>query len=576
MGSKSRAEHNSIVASRSLRAGNSEEIQFVLDEYFASSLHQISVPELVDNSSGRLKNYFTEQLDAITSVFWELTRGVTATSQDDLYSLLSVSRLNWNGSQALNTALKAAAIFMHQTSFDQSTSAETFDITRQSIVKSISESMKPSRRTPGEALVWLTWRAISHLALRGTGEYDPSTKSWIVSFPEDELGQSDGAESRFWGNLPGLTTRNGIHTNWLFLPDHAYSRGALAQAARRVAKSDSINHYVHADDLVSLRDLAGIFAKYVTSLPNRLATFRKANRKLRGTLVYPLIRDELFRSWVGQPFLESLYFKKLFSKISSDTNTRLFYPLENQTWEKHLNSTHCNRGALTFGVSHSTTRFWDLRLTHDSSLDPNRFLPTTVIANSGASSADLARLVKGSSTSVKNLEALRFQYLARPRLKSMDSSATKLLVCLGYNSDVSRNLLKVVIASAEEGTHVFRIRFHPGAPQKSFPNLEMTTTLELSKADLETDLNWCDSVISDSMSSISFEALHLGKQAVLFRDGSTPNMSPLFGSEHLPVFWDSVSLRSSLDAQKTHKFREELGFFLEQNDLGWLTLFTDV
>ena len=575
MGSKRRVKRHTIFPSRSSQPSNSEEIEYVLDEYFESSLNRISVPELVDVSSRRLREYFAQQLDAITSAFCELQQREKTASQEDLYSLLTVSRLNWNGSQALNTALKASAIFLHETAFDESTLTEAFETTRQAIVKEVSESIKRVRRIPGEALIWLAWRAISHLALKGTGDQESSTKTWMVTFPEDQLGQSGGTNSRFWGNLPGLTTRNRIHTNWLFLPDHTYSSGALARAARRVPKSDSINHYIHADELIDFRDLAFIGTKYLISLPRRLAIFRKATRRLQGSLIYPLIRDELFRSWVGQPFIESLYFKKLFSKIRSDTETRFFYPLENQTWEKHLNATHRNRGALTFGVSHSTTRFWDMRLTLDSSLDRNRYLPTTVIANSGASSSYLGKLVQGSRTNVKNLEALRYQYLARPRVKSAAADSKKLLVCMGYNADVTRNFLKVVIACAVESTHEFRIRLHPGSTQHSFPDFLLNTRLQMSTADLETDLDWCDSVISDSMSSISFEALHLGKQAVLFRDGSTPNMSPLFGFNHLPVFWDSKSLISSLESMQTNDFREEMGFFLVKNDMEWLKLFAN-
>lgn len=553
----------------------SEEKDYVLDEYFESSLNQISVPELVDSSSRRLREHFAQQLDSITAVFWALLQRQSTSSEEDLYSLLTVSRLNWNGSQALNSALKASAIFLDKTPNNSSMLSEDNEATRLAILKAVSEARERGRKVPGEAIIWLAWRAISHVALKGTGGHESSNNNWIVSFPEDQLVRSGGTDSRFWGNLPGLTTRNRIRTNWLFLPDHTYSRGALANAVRRVPKSDSTNHYIHADELIGFRELTLIGAKYLISLPSRLAIFRKATREMRGTLVYPLIRDELLRSWVGQPFIESLYFKKLFSKINSDNETRFFYPLENQTWEKLLNSAHRNRGAQTFGVSHSTTRFWDLRLTLDASLDPNRYLPTTVIANSGASSSHLAQMVEGSRTFVKDLEALRYQYLARPKVKTVASKSRRLLVCLGYNGDVSNNLLKVVIANAVESNDEYRVRFHPGSTLHYFPDLKTNTKLQVSKADLESDLDWCDSVISDSMSSISFEALHLGKQAVLFRDGTTPNMSPLFGSLHLPVFWDSKSLRSSLESQQRNNFDVETGFFLDKTDMEWLKLFTN-
>jgi surface carbohydrate biosynthesis protein (TIGR04326 family) len=540
---------------------------YVLDEYFESTEKEISVPKLVDDLAPTLKTGISAALDSITSIFFESHSLENNRPESEFYSLISVARLNWSGKNNFNELLKILAIKSH--------SGESFANLENSLQRAIPFRSATSRafiRAKNliygtticlESMLWVAWRGISHLALAHSTDFTKHADALFVTYPEDEMAQTSGTFSRFWGSLPKTITSNQLVANWLYLPDHGYSIGALLKARRRTPETTPSNRFAHADAVLRLGDLAKIYAKYLKKLPERLITFRKVEAKLEHSLSFDLLRRDLLHSWIGRPYLESIFYEELFKKIAKYQPAKLVYLFENQTWEKHLNAFSKVESLETIGVNHSTTRFWDLRLTVDATLNPITYLPGSLIANSGASRLDLEAMTQKLNIPVETSFALRYAYLAKRKVGILLDPPKKLLVCFGYNKSVTARLLDTVLSISDTGLKI-RLRFHPGVDlPRNLPDLS-AIGIEHSNWNLETDLAWCDVVITDSMSSVSFEAMHEGLPALLFRDGTTPNMSPLFLKETIPTFWDRDSLLTSLTGIESLTLAEGLRFELHE------------
>jgi surface carbohydrate biosynthesis protein (TIGR04326 family) len=548
---------------------------YVLDEYFESSKGEISVPKLVDDLATQVREKICTELDAITHRFVVAHSARGLGSDIEFYSLISVSRLNWNGKSNFNHLVKLLAVELH--SGARAAWIDDWANGNSTSHKNAKSTFLRSRtgalglKNAIESVVWLLWRAISHLSLRQIGEFSRNSKSLIVSYPEDEIAQSAGSWSRFWGDLPTETSTNELDVNWLFLPDHGYSMTGLRKAMRRTPASQEFNHFIHADALTGFSVLARIFATYVKNLPVRLQTFRAVERELKHEIGFRVLRSALLDSWAGRPYLESLYFQALFEKLGLHKPARALYLFENQTWEKNLNSFSKHETLETIGVSHSTTRFWDLRLTLDSALNPETYLPSALVANSGASKLDLQMLTSALKIPIETSKALRYSYLSRRTKRYTAREPRKILVCFGYSKTVTARLLKEVLSIGDPSLTI-RLRFHPGVSRPKRIFKIPPQGLELSEANLESDLAWCDAVITDSMSSVSFEAMHEGIPTLLFRDGTTPNMSPLFHKAAIPTFWDHNSLKDALKSGENFTLDESLRFILQDNQNQWVSI----
>ena len=548
---------------------------YVLDEYFESSKGEISVPKLVDDLAPQLRARVFRELDAITKKFVESHSARGLGSEIEFYSLISVSRLNWSGASNFNHLVKLLAVELHSGApeawFEEWGYKNSIRHKDGKRILLRSRTGALGLKNAIESVVWLLWRAISHLALREIGEFSRNSRLLIVSYPEDEIALSNGAWSRFWGDLPAETSTNELDVNWLLLPDHGYSVNDLRKAMRRTPASQEFNHFIHADALAGLSVLARIFGTYFKNLPVRLQTFRAVERELKNELGFSALRSTLLASWAGRPYLESLYYQALFNKLELQNPARVLYLFENQTWEKNLNWISKHKVLETIGVSHSTTRFWDLRLSLDSTLNPETFLPRALVANSGASKLDLQMLTSALSIPVETSKALRYAYLSGRTKKETVREPRKILVCFGYNKMVTARLLNEVLSLGDPSL-TMRLRFHPGVSKPNRTFKIPPQGLELSEANLESDLAWCDVVVTDSMSSVSFEAMHEGIPTLLFRDGTTPNMSPLFHKEAIPTFWDHDSLKEALKGGANFTLDESLRFFLQDNQNQWVSI----
>jgi len=548
---------------------------YVLDEYFESSKREISVPKLVDDLAPQLRGKICAELDRITHRFVEAHSARGLGSEIEFYSLVSVSRLNWGEKSNLNHLLKLLALELHGGAREAwiedwaNEKSTTHNHSKRTFVR--SRNIVLGLKNALESVAWFLWRAISHLILWKMGELSRDAEALIVSYPEDEIAESAGTWSRFWGDLPSEIAANEINVNWLLLPDHGYSIKDLRKAMRRTPTRQKFNHFIHADAITTFSVLARIFGIYIKNLPARLLTFRAVERELKYEVGFKVLRSALLHSWVGRPYLESLFFQAVFEKIKQDKPARALYLFENQTWEKHLNSFSKLESFETIGVNHSTTRFWDLRLTLDSTLDPKSYLPSALVANSGASQLDLQILTNALEIPIETSRALRYSYLAKRTKRNAVLEPRKILVCFGYNQTVTSRLLKEVLSIGDRNLTI-RLRFHPGVSRPKGISKILAQGVELSDANLEADLAWCETVITDSMSSVSFEAMHEGIPTLLFREGTTPNMSPLFHKETIPTFWNRDSLKDALSGGTNFSLDESLRFVLHGNQNQWVSI----
>jgi hypothetical protein len=113
---------------------------------------------------------------------------------------------------------------------------------------------------------------------------------------------------------------------------------------------------------------------------------------------------------------------------------------------------------------------------------------------------------------------------------------------------------------------------HPNASIKLHRSFK-TGLFELSSQSLELDLEWSDMLLTDSMTSVSLEASHIGIPVATFRDAKTPDLSPLFGKKASPLFWDRKSLVSFIDDPKPIELSDNEKLAFNRKISKWADLF---
>jgi hypothetical protein len=66
--------------------------------------------------------------------------------------------------------------------------------------------------------------------------------------------------------------------------------------------------------------------------------------------------------------------------------------------------------------------------------------------------------------------------------------------------------------------------------------------------------------------------MHEGIPTLLFREGTTPNMSPLLHKVAIPTFWDRDSLKDALKGGVNLTLDQSLRFFLQDNQNQWFSI----
>jgi len=406
---------------------------------------------------------------------------------------------------------------------------------------------------PLRALFFLARRVWGRKALRGVGlpEWRSSRGSLTFVtylFNHARSGKQEGfLESPYWGELPRVLQKKGIHTNWL----HLYVEDSRLPKAQDAAQllglfnkhGSGIQIHATLDSFISgavlwktLRDW------WRLQRASRGVSGEACFPKIEGFDVWPLFRAEWRESLSGPPAISNLLSLNLFeSALQSLPRQKLgVYLQENLGWETAMLTSWRQGGhGSVIGFPHSAVRFWDLRYFHDADEwkdgDANARPCPDRIAVHGPVARKSLRKGGFSPARFVEVEALRHppqNQRPTPRKKKGGrgrSAGPKIVILGDYAETHTRNQMELLhsIADRIPSGAVMVARPHPACPIRpgDYPNLSFS----VSSRPLGRLLAWADLVYASPTTSAALDAFSCGIALTIPLTTPGLNLSPLKG-----------------------------------------------
>lgn len=182
------------------------------------------------------------------------------------------------------------------------------------------------------------------------------------------------------------------------------------------------------------------------------------------------------RSFFGTTALKnSIFYSFFFSFFNRNRDVKfIFYPRENQPWEKIMLSL-ANKKVISIGNLHSAHKFWDLRILYSNSLLPNYFT---------LHSSSLIDILK-SKPFLENENFIKVESLRLNNYDKSNNSNKGMLVILDYDFDKSKEMIDLVKKlTVDLDNYKIKFRTHISSEKKikkHYSNLNFDNT-DLFKA----------------------------------------------------------------------------------------------
>jgi surface carbohydrate biosynthesis protein (TIGR04326 family) len=396
--------------------------------------------------------------------------------------------------------------------------------------------------------------------------------------------------SNYWTDLVGKLPDWKINSNWLHLFFRHSDIVSPAQAQHQV---DRFNENSRGAQFHRLIERSLTIRVIFAAVRDYLAV-RRSRTVLRGisaiqpagsTLdLWPLHVEGWEDSLCGKEAMINCLRLSLFEAVANSlTRQRIgVYIAENQPWEMALIYAWKAAGHETLiGVPHTTVRYWDLRYHYDSrSYVKNKAndLPMPdLLAVNGPAAKDTVLRGGYPSDRVREVEALRFLYLLKPRPHSETISSVskglRILVCGDFLPETTRRIISWLEAAAKslppDSVYVFKP--HPAYPLGSTDYHALK--LEISEVPLGDLLADCDVVFASYITSAVVDAYCVGVPIVQMLDGSSFNTSPLRGLKGVTYAATPDELAEALsNAKRRERVKAVNYFYLDAELSRWRNL----
>lgn len=262
-----------------------------------------------------------------------------------------------------------------------------------------------------------------------------------------------------------------------------------------------------------------------------------------------IINNELLRTRNGISFYQRLHYgatKRLLKAVPADV---FLLTYENNPWEKMCTMAirECAPHTMVFGYQHTVIPQASANMFVSGEESGVMPMPDRIFTVGGAAKAIMEKYGAYHAGKVESSCALRFEYLFRTESFAR-SRSRHLLVALEGIFDVYKLVNYVIRELKDNPAYQVRFRTHPVLPlsrieHKLDGRVADVDHFELSrKTSLKQDIEWADAVLYWG-STVSLEALKLGKPVIHYETDSLLSYDPLFECRHLK--W-SVSERDSL------------------------------
>ncbi|WP_078129395.1 TIGR04326 family surface carbohydrate biosynthesis protein [Leptospira alexanderi] len=301
--------------------------------------------------------------------------------------------------------------------------------------------------------------------------------------------------------------------------------------------------------------------------------------------LWPILRSDFLDSLSGSMSVQNLFLLNLIEKNLENISgpKKGIYLQENQAWESALIYIWKSRniGSL-IGVPHATVRFWDLRYfsdyrNYDSNCKNSMPLPDKVALN-GSASLNAYKEGKYPQDRIAEVEALRYLEIEKDtrnikKDKNRNISNVKVLILTDYLPKVTRLQLRMLMDALPllNLEFEFILKPHPACPvyEGEFPFLQ----LKVFQEPIVNLLKDADIVYTSNITSAAVDAYCFGVPVISVLDGSSLNMSPLLGMDHVTFVSTHQELSRALQKDFGISVKKRKAFFcLDPNLTKWKKL----
>ncbi len=250
---------------------------------------------------------------------------------------------------------------------------------------------------------------------------------------------------------------------------------------------------------------------------------------------YSIISNEMSKSMFGiKAFLNIFHFRCLNEKILSlNKDAVCLFIQENQPWEYAL--TYFWRKNLNnkiIGYPHTTIPFFDFRYYFSKkTFELPKFQPhlPRIMAINGSDMMQKLKIFDYLPSEKINVEALRYNYLNKIKLKKKDNYKGKMLLIGDLVKDVTLNQLEFIQLWRKKFNPEIKIIFrpHPSAKVKDYSKYSF---LSFSRNSLIQDINNCDIFVVNNTTSAAADIYALGLPLITYNDLERINFSPILGN----------------------------------------------
>ena len=395
-------------------------------------------------------------------------------------------------------------------------------------------------------------------------------------------------QSGFWGDLPNLFADAGWRLNWIHI---FMTNGPVESAMKASGFVNNLNEMSGEDEThrileseISIRIIIDVLFRMI-KIWTVLFRLRSMHWRFpvlgRHVNVERILRKDWYAGFLGSEFLVSLLRKRLFDQVLSKmSDQRLcIYLFENQAWEKGLVwAWRKNAHGTLVGVTHASTRFWDLRL-HDDPVanarinEHNSHLPDLIAVNSPYTLEEF-KTEGFAEDRLVPCEAVRYAWAEGEVQRKPDGNRLnrrRILLLTDSRKGKTDQMLALVRNLTPQTLKKFSwvLKFHPNYVLSS-EELSFPAEFSIVDSDMRSALTRVDLVIASSDTSASLDASLVGIRVIILRDGQSLNFSPMLGSP-MAQFVDNLSgLETALKEAQDRKVTS-LGsyFFLERGFPRW-------
>ncbi len=337
--------------------------------------------------------------------------------------------------------------------------------------------------------------------------------------------------SRYWGDLPEKFVEKGFKVHCLhFFIKNNKTRNILE--AKKIMQSFELESKTITHELVESYFNFRVYLKSVyTFFRINYIYFRSRSflreRKLTAEQInlYPIMIDYVRNNLIGRAAAKNAVDLALFQKISLklNSNSSVYYLMENQAWEKAAVYFLRNVQIKTIGVIHTFRRFWDFRFA-TLAIQKNRpdagfgYIPDLTLANSASSIKEFLSF-GFSQEQLFEVEAIRYldHALVQNQKVRIHRSPLRILVIGEYLRNVAIDQLDFLLEAKKSlGESVeFIFRVHPSCDSSILD--EYGDYVQKSSGSFNQDLAECDEVLAYSSSTAVIQVLQTGKRIRLFK-----------------------------------------------------------